>query len=89
MTTVTTHDAFDRSIDALYRDMSPELAQQIANFRPDPVVAKRVKELFQKCNEGELTPAERDEYQAYVEANDVITILKLKAKKVLRASNAG
>jgi hypothetical protein len=39
--------------------------------------------LAEKCNEGELTPPERREYEGYVRAIDFISILQAKARKAL------
>ena len=36
-----------------------------------------------KCNEGELTPAERYEYERYVTAGNLIAILQAKARLLL------
>ena len=47
------------------------------------------EELAAKCNEGSLTPAERDEYEAYVQAGEMIAILQAKARLHLkRAASA-
>jgi hypothetical protein len=48
-----------------------------------------VEELAEKCNEGQLTPDERAEYEAYVQASTVIGILQAKARRVLAQAKAG
>jgi hypothetical protein len=45
-----------------------------------PAVAKQIAELTAKCNEGQLTETEKREYQAYVEAIDLVGILQAKAR---------
>ena len=43
----------------------------------------RITQLAAKANEGELSPEERAEYEDYVEAVDLIGILKAKAGALL------
>jgi hypothetical protein len=51
-------------------------------WHADEETQRRIDELGEKCNEGELTPAEREEYDAYVQAIDFIGILQAKARVV-------
>lgn len=69
--------------------MPPEFARKLAALRATPEVQARIDELADKCNEGDLTPEERAEYDAYIDAIDVISILQAKARGVLaRQPNA-
>ena len=43
----------------------------------------RLAELAEKGNEGTLTPEERTEYEAYVKVGDVLSLVHLKARKLL------
>jgi hypothetical protein len=45
---------------------------------------RRIDELGEKCNEGQLTDTEREEYDSYVRAIDFISILQAKARAVLQ-----
>jgi hypothetical protein len=65
--------------------MTPELAQRIADLRASPEAQARIDELADKCNEGELTPAEAAEYDSYVDAIDLIAVLQAQARDVLKA----
>jgi hypothetical protein len=65
------------------RLMPVEFARELAALKATPEVQARIDELADKCNEGELTEAERAEYDAYVDAIDVISILQAKARSVL------
>jgi hypothetical protein len=47
------------------------------------VVQKRIEELADKNTEGELSSEERDEYETYVRANEIIAILQAKARAIL------
>ena len=63
--------------------MPLKFAQELAAMRATPEVQARIDELADKCTEGELTPEERAEYDAYVDAIDVISLLQAKARSVL------
>ena len=65
------------------RFMPTEFARELAALKATPEVQARIDELADKCNEGELTEAERAEYAAYVDAIDVISILQAQARSVL------
>jgi hypothetical protein len=60
-----------------------EMAEAIVNRKLDPRATARVIELGQKSDEGTLTDDERDEYQALVNAGDMISLLKSKARRFL------
>jgi hypothetical protein len=63
--------------------MPIEFARELAAFRATPDVQARIDELADKCNEGQLTAGERAEYNAYVDAIDVISILQAKARAAI------
>jgi hypothetical protein len=65
----------DRLLDPLARRLPAEAVQAIVDFRADPATQARIDELADKCNEGQLTGDESQEYEAYVEAIDLIAIL--------------
>jgi hypothetical protein len=58
--------------------LTPELAQHFVSLPPNPDLQARLDELGEKANDGTLTPAERSEYDTYVEAMDVIALLRVK-----------
>jgi hypothetical protein len=69
--------------------MPLDFAQQLAAMRASPAVQAHIDELADRCTEGKLTDKERAEYQAYVDAIDVISILQAQARSVLaRQSSA-
>ena len=53
---------------------------------PDPELQARLDELGAKANDGTLTDQERSDYATYVEAMDVVALLRVKA---LARSNKG
>ena len=68
--------------------LTPEVAQKLVNLQANEAVVARVDELADKCNEGTLTPDERAEYESYVQVNQVMTLLKAKARKFLQSTAA-
>jgi hypothetical protein len=78
---MTASDAiFDRLLEPLTSFLTPEGAQKLVEFRADPQTQQRVEDLAIKCNEGILTPAEEDEYDAYISVANFIAILQAKAR---------
>src|SRR5436305_5055190 len=73
----------DRMLDPLSRCLDAESARRVLELGVDPVVQARVKILAERANEGLLTPEERAEYEAYINADDFIAILKSKARRRL------
>lgn len=75
----------DKMLEPVARCLTPEVAKQIAELRADQSTQARIDELAAKCNEGELTEAERREYGAYVDAIDLIGLLQAKARVILES----
>jgi hypothetical protein len=73
----------DRLLDPFTRALTPDAARALVDFRADPETQERISELADRCNEGLLTAAERDEYEAYVRAIDFIAVLQSKARRML------
>jgi hypothetical protein len=81
-----------RSLDALLDPLShcldDESARRVVDFQIDPEVRARVDVLAERANEGILTAEERSEYEAFINAAHVITILELKARRNLSRTGA-
>jgi hypothetical protein len=73
----------EQLLDSFSACLTPASARRIVAFRADAATQARISELAEKCNEGDLTPKERREYEGYVRAIDFISILQAKAKKAL------
>ena len=58
--------------------LTPELAEHFSQLPPDPVFQARLSELGIKANDGTLTIEEQSEYDTYIEAMDVIALLRVK-----------
>lgn len=59
--------------------LTPELANHFSNLSSDREFQVRLDELGSKANEGSLTEEEQREYDTYIEAMDVIALLRVKA----------
>lgn len=77
----------ERLLDPVSRSLNTEAAQKLVRLKADAKTQARVDKLARKCNEGELTPAERDEYEGYVTAGNIIAILQAKARLLLAKSS--
>ena len=73
----------DRLLDPLTGCLTSEGAQQLVALRADPQFQERLDTLADKCTEGQLSPDEREEYETYVHAVQIIAILQAKARKIL------
>lgn len=78
-----TETPLDRLLDPVARCLTADVARRLADVRPDPLTQARIDELAAKASEGTLAPEEQTEYQGYVEAIDIVSILQAKARKVL------
>jgi len=81
MSTVNeSRQAFHRGTAAIFALLTPEQKRQLAKLQGDPVIAERLTGLAEKANEGELSEAERAEYEAYIEANNLLAVLQAEAR---------
>jgi hypothetical protein len=55
-------------------------------LRADPELQARMDELAEKCNEGRMTPEEREEYDTSVRFANYLAIIQARARRLLRAS---
>ncbi len=76
----------DLMLDPVSRCLDAEAARRLLDVRLDPAVQERVDVLAEKANEGLLTEPERAEYEAYINTDEFISILKLKARRYLASS---
>lgn len=79
----------DRLLDPVSRCLTPEVARQLVALRSDPELQARVDALADRCNDGSLSPEEREEYEIYVRASRFIAILQAKARKLLAQQSSG
>lgn len=58
---------------------TPELAEHFVATQPKAELQARIEELAAKANEGELSAIEKSEYDTYIEAMDVIALMRVKS----------
>jgi len=75
--------AFDRVTDPVFRLLSPDQVAQLVEYHGDESLQERIEELARKANEGELSEAERAEYEGYAHANKFVAVLQTKASQAL------
>ena len=82
---MATLPSIDGILEPVAACLTLEVAKRIVDVRvDDPPMIERLQYLRDKANEGELTQEERNEYEAFIEANDLLTLLKDKARSVLQ-----
>lgn len=74
-------------LDPLTECLTPEVARRIVALRADETLQARLDELADKNTEGQITPAELREYDAYVHAIGWLTILQSRARRYLAQAN--
>lgn len=79
ITTSITSEGFRRYMIHFAESLSPELATALAQSNPDPEFQQRLDALAAKANEGQLSADEREEYESYVEAMDLVALMRIKA----------
>jgi len=85
MPTTPETDAFDRGVRPLLRIVLPDKADAVLKFRPSHKLQTRIDQLADKSTEGQLTIAERAEYEGYVRANKFVAILRRQARQLVEA----
>jgi hypothetical protein len=73
----------DRILKPICSSLNEEAAQKILGLKADRKMQARVTKLADKCNEGELTAAERREYETYLLANHIVAVFKAQARILL------
>jgi hypothetical protein len=70
-------------LDPVAQCFTPEVAKRVVELRADPAVQARIEELAEKSNEGIITPEEMAEYDAYIQAMDIVAVLQKKASTLI------
>ena len=81
---MTTAAALDQMLEPLARSLNVEAARAIAAVELEPAIQARIDQLADLCNEGLLNEAGRSEYRSYIEGAEIVSLLKLKARRALR-----
>jgi len=80
---MSTAEILDRVLDPFTECLSAEAAQKIVDFHPDQETQSSIDDLAAKADRGQLSDEERALYQEYIEAFDLVAIVKSKARSVL------
>ena len=83
---MTTSQAFHRGMAPIFALLTPEQTRRLADLQGDPGLVERLEELADNANEGELSLADREEYEAYIEANNVLAVFQAEARFRLNQS---
>jgi uncharacterized protein YnzC (UPF0291/DUF896 family) len=78
----------DDLLDPFGECLTPEVARKLVNLQASPAVIARVDYLADKCNEGTLSTSEQAEYESYVHVNEVMMLIKARARKFLHATTS-
>jgi hypothetical protein len=70
----------DEILEPVTNAFSHDVAQALVNIRAGEATQARMADLAEKCNEGLLTPTEQAEYETYVHAVDMVSVLQAKAR---------
>ncbi len=72
--------AFHRGTAPIFALLTLDQTRRLAALQGDPTLEERLVELADKANEGELSAEERAEYEDYIEANNLLTVLQAEAR---------
>lgn len=75
-----TRGVLEEILEPVTQAFSRDVAQALVNLRASTATQERIVELAEKCNEGLLNPAEEAEYETYVHALDLVSLLQAKAR---------
>ena len=78
----------DRVIEPFAECLTTSAARKIVALRADAEMQTRVDELADKANDGLLTDEERAEYDRYLAAFHFVTIMQVRARRLLDQSAA-
>ena len=78
----------DELLDPFAQCLDPESARRVIEFGLAPGVQHRLDMFAERANDGALSDDERTQYEALINAADIIAILKLKAQRRLNSTNA-
>ena len=78
--TTQSQQAFHRGTAPIFDILSRDQMQHLSGLHADDSLSDRIDELAGKANEGELSAEERDEYEGYIEANNLMAVLQAEAQ---------
>lgn len=79
---------FDDVLEPVAACLTPESARRIADLKVNALTQSRLDALADKANEGTLTAEEAAEYDEFLAAFHLISILQARARSVLEQGHA-
>jgi hypothetical protein len=76
-----------RLLDGQEASLSPAAARAILQIKFPKVDLRRLDDLAAKARAGQMTDAETSECEAYSRVNSLLSIMKTKARRALKASS--
>ncbi len=83
MSKTTKERILERILEPVSSSLNDEAARKLIGLKANRKAQARVARLAEKCNEGDLTPEEHQEYEMYVMAGHFVAILQAKARILL------
>lgn len=80
---MATVDSIDRFLGLNSQHFTPAMAQAVLAFEATEEVKARSAELAEKANFGTITGEERAEYERYIELDELVAVLKARARRFL------
>lgn len=74
------HEAFHRGTAPIFALLTREQLQRLTQLTADTTTISRLSTLADKASDGDLTPPEQAEYEAYIEANNLMAVLQAEAR---------
>jgi hypothetical protein len=81
MPTGAPHPAFERVLAAVGQCLDRPSAEALLRLRADPELQARIEALADKNTEGQLTPEEREEYEALIRVGQFVFLLQANARR--------
>ena len=79
----TTTEGLSKLLDPVAECFTPDVAKHVAELQADAGVQARIDELAEGANDGLLSEDETAEYDAYIQAMDVLAILQARARALI------
>ncbi|MCC7424050.1 MAG: hypothetical protein IT428_27615 [Planctomycetaceae bacterium] len=76
----------DQMLEPLMDDLDAPRARKLAALRADPKLQAQVDQLADKANEGTLSESERAEYDKYLAAWHLMSLMQRRARRFLKES---
>jgi hypothetical protein len=73
----------DQIVEPVVRNLNANAARALLEIRASKAAARRMATLARKCNEGELSPEQRVEYETNIMASEFLALLQAKARAML------